>query len=810
LDLTRLLVRSDLRRRWRSWLAIVVLVGVIGGVALAAIAGWRRTDTAMERFFEYHRPANGYACGVFERDEVEEIDGVEATLGGDYFLLVPLDAEGRPHPEHLGQVSPFSSDAPEAMSTVGRPIIVDGELPDPAVETEVAVDEEMAELYDLEAGDRFQMQGFGMDQVEELFDAIGTAVPTGEVFDLTATAIVRAPQDVVPHQKVPDVVYLGSAEVLLGPAFDAAHRGVDVPSLGQLFGDVCPPGSNGFELRLDLGRTSRDELTTAVRELDPGALVDFSGSDAARATEEARRSISLQATLLLALGAVVAIGGLVLITQALRRQLDADRAVQRSMGALGATRAMALRAAVVKSTIVAVGSAVLVVVVAVALSPLAPVGHARRAEIDRGVDVDVAVLVPGAIALAAFIVGLAAVRAWRTRDIAGGRHPTRAARASDRAAQAGMSPPVVAGVRAATMVAGRGTVLVTVFVASLGIVGALGFAASEQRLATEPDLWGWTFDAVLGDGNDPAVLDRAEALADDPMIDSYAARLSVDTLALESEDATVDVGGVGVQDIEGTIEPRLLRGDAPNAEDEVALGGATARKLGVDIGDELTIDAGRGPQPFTLSGTVLMSLGFDSDRIGEGALLTPEGFEALEAELEPATVLVTYADGVDPDEAYDALREDWGNTVLRPIRGVDVEQLHNVRHLPLWFSVFLAAVAAATLAFVLAVTIRQRRRDLALLRTLGFERRQLRSTVMVQSLVLVVPGTLLGILAGVVVGRLAWSATAESMGAPEVHAAPILAIVLVLAGAVLVAVLVATVPAQIASRTHPALVLRAE
>ena len=111
--------------------------------------------------------------------------------------------------------------------------------------------------------------------------------------------------------------------------------------------------------------------------------------------------------------------------------------------------------------------------------------------------------------------------------------------------------------------------------------------------------------------------------------------------------------------------------------------------------------------------------------------------------------------------------------MLRPIRGVDVEQLHNVRYLPLWFSAFLAVVAAATLAFVLVVTIRRRRHDLALLRTLGFERRQLRSTVFVQAVTLVLPGTLLGILAGVVVGRLAWTATANGMGAPEVQVTPV-------------------------------------
>ena len=205
-----------------------------------------------------------------------------------------------------------------------------------------------------------------------------------------------------------------------------------------------------------------------------------------------------------------------------------------------------------------------------------------------------------------------------------------------------------------------------------------------------------------------------------------------------------------------------------------------------------------------------MHLGFDEDRIGEGALLAPSGLEAIGADPEPPFLLVEYADGVDPDEAYAALQEDWGNTVLRPIRGVDVEQLHNVRYLPLWFSALLAVVAAATLAFVLVVTIRRRRHDLALLRTFGFERRQLRSTVFVQAVTLVLPGTLLGILAGVVVGRLAWTGHRERHGCARGAGGPGRGGRRRSRHRCVLACVVAAVPARLASRAHPAQVLRTE
>ena len=46
--------RADLRGRWRGLLALALLVGIMGGVVLAAAAGARRTQTAMPRPAEGH------------------------------------------------------------------------------------------------------------------------------------------------------------------------------------------------------------------------------------------------------------------------------------------------------------------------------------------------------------------------------------------------------------------------------------------------------------------------------------------------------------------------------------------------------------------------------------------------------------------------------------------------------------------------------------------------------------------------------------------------------------------------------------
>ena len=44
-----LLLRADLRRRWRALLGLALILGLAGGVVITAAAGARRTETAYPR-----------------------------------------------------------------------------------------------------------------------------------------------------------------------------------------------------------------------------------------------------------------------------------------------------------------------------------------------------------------------------------------------------------------------------------------------------------------------------------------------------------------------------------------------------------------------------------------------------------------------------------------------------------------------------------------------------------------------------------------------------------------------------------------
>jgi hypothetical protein len=62
----RLVFGAELHRRWRSWLILVVLIAVVGGLVLAAAAAGRRTATAFPRFVASH----GYDVYIFNQKPV--------------------------------------------------------------------------------------------------------------------------------------------------------------------------------------------------------------------------------------------------------------------------------------------------------------------------------------------------------------------------------------------------------------------------------------------------------------------------------------------------------------------------------------------------------------------------------------------------------------------------------------------------------------------------------------------------------------------------------------------------------------------
>ena len=128
---------------------------------------------------------------------------------------------------------------------------------------------------------------------------------------------------------------------------------------------------------------------------------------------------------------------------------------------------------------------------------------------------------------------------------------------------------------------------------------------------------------------------------------------------------------------------------------------------------------------------------------------------------------------------------------------------------PVILAAGLAVGAIVALALTLIAFVRRQRRDLALLKTLGFTSRQLAATVASQASAIAAIAAVVGVPVGIAIGRQLWIIFARNINAVPQPAVPA-SLILVAAGALILANLVAVVPARMAGHTPAALVLRTE
>ncbi|MCU1451464.1 MAG: hypothetical protein JWP02_3634, partial [Acidimicrobiales bacterium] len=205
--------------------------------------------------------------------------------------------------------------------------------------------------------------------------------------------------------------------------------------------------------------------------------------------------------------------------------------------------------------------------------------------------------------------------------------------------------------------------------------------------------------------------------------------------------------------------------------------------------------------------------------LGQGAILDEASLGALIppgfARPGPYTFAVRFADGVDKPRALarlfrDLRAKDENFVAVAPDTPATVVDFGHVTNLPLVLAGLLAAVAAATIAHLLVTSVRRRRRDLAVLKTLGFVPGQVRATVAWQATSLVAIAIAIGLPVGVALGRAVWGRFAANAGFVPEPVVPSLTTLLVIPGALLLANLVAAIPAWLAGRVPAAGVLRTE
>jgi len=129
---------------------------------------------------------------------------------------------------------------------------------------------------------------------------------------------------------------------------------------------------------------------------------------------------------------------------------------------------------------------------------------------------------------------------------------------------------------------------------------------------------------------------------------------------------------------------------------------------------------------------------------------------------------------------------------------------------PLLFGVALSLFGAATMLHLLLVSVARRRRETALLKVLGFVRRQVAAAVCWQASSVALIGIVAGVPVGIAAGKAAWRLFAANFGVIPVEVIRPLLLLALAAGVLLAANLLAAVPALLAARSRPGQLLRAE
>lgn len=787
--------RSGLRRSARSLAALVLLLAVAAGGAMGAAAGARRTGSSDERLAAISAVPELFAFAA-EPALFEALLDRPGVAGGSAYRQLGLQPATAPCDDSEEAYFPIQAPSAGTPFAVPRPRLVHGRWADPAAPGQAMVSEQHAARLGVGVGDRLGYRAVVLDEEGE---------PVGCTDDVVATVTVVG--------VLRELFELGAAgeptlaTTYLTPAFVTAHP--DVPDIGFGSGgfidldDGVDPAAFSEGLAEEFGRD--DGPAAGALPLPFGSSVD--------------PALDAAAVGLWALAAVLATGGALALVVGLLRQAGAAGTELRQLHALGLGPRPLAAVAAGPGVMVGLAGTLLAAALAVVSSRFHLVGLAARVEPDPGFDVDLAVLLPG-VAVTLVVCGLAtaAVALWAS---GAATRPVRAGGVTrpgvgDRISARGLPPWAALGTDYAlgrprrTELPARGALL-TAVAGTAGVMAILLFGQAVRSVAGEPSVYGWgDWAGFAGPAEDAGPdADVTPALQADPDVVgvahvSYRFKLKIDGQVLS---------GLPVARLSGDGGPTIVAGTPPSGPGQLALGVNAAERLGAGIGDEVEV---AGPEGQRARATVTATFAFpsyDGDSIGSAWLADrtlvdgvgwPPGCndeECFEGEA------VTLRDGADV-EAFEERMRRAGIDLTLPAPPPDVVLVGEADTLPTVAAAGLAVIAVLGLGHTLAITIERRRRELAVTRALGFERRHVRLVIHMEAAVLGLAGAVAGALIGVVVGRASWRQAAERIGIGPTLRVPVGLVAGVAAGVLLICLLLSLLPARAAARRVPAAALR--
>ena len=150
---------------------LAVLVGVIGGLAIALVAGSRRSASVVDRYFAAGIPYDIEVYGPsLTREEFLDLPGVVRADPSSYVGMMLVGADGTV----IGGINGMAVDWSSVDPTIQ---VLSGAVPDGTDLFEVVVNEAFVELHDRGVGDVVDVQMFGKNQGGAV--AAGDYQPTG-------------------------------------------------------------------------------------------------------------------------------------------------------------------------------------------------------------------------------------------------------------------------------------------------------------------------------------------------------------------------------------------------------------------------------------------------------------------------------------------------------------------------------------------------------------------------------------------------------------------------------------------------------
>lgn len=802
-----LVLRARLRQFWKSWLALSLLVAVVGGLVLAAASSGRRTTAAFPDFVARH----GYDALVYGAPPLSRLTHLPAGAQVTQALLpfaAPPSCPSCRRPIDYGAFSMFEV-TPSSLPRMVR--LLSGRMPDQANPHEVLASYTLARDNGVRLGTVIKIPMFARQQARVL-DNPGPRPPRPAGPQVS----VRVVGFVVTQNEFP----AGS-----GDRYDLFPTAAFARTVNPLV-----PVLRADFVRLRGGAAEEPALASRLQSMHVLGTDDLDID-----TATVQRGIRPQAVGWWVLAGLAALAGLAVIGQALARQSAAEDADHGALSALGLRSPQFVLVSMIRAVIIGAVGAAGALLLATLLSPLTPVGVARLAA-PGGLVFDPLVLLLGA---GLTVVGVAALAIWPALRSARRRPmtapwPAGPARLASAAASAGAPPSALIGIRSALQrrfdgpPAPVGTALLGTVLAVAALCATAVFGGSLAHLLSTPALYGAPFQvsfANQGSGSGKEVMGRVlPSLRRDPAI----ARISLATTAT----ATLNGHHVGVLAVSPVRGPALLSrvdGRLPAHDRELVLGAATMRSVGARPGGTvqvtLTDAAGTAHHaPFRVVGRASFPSSFGTGGLGTGAAMTVSALihaQCPAGNTRPGcqsavrqgimwSVLVRSAPGPAGTAALARHVQQFSADAVEPSKPTQLVNFGEAVNFPLLFGLMLSLFGAATMVHLLLVSVARRRRETGLLKVLGFVRHQVAAVVCWQATTIAVIGVVAGVPLGLVLGQFVWRAFATNFGVVPVAVVPPLLIVALAAAVLAAANALAVGPALLAARSRPARLLRAE